>query len=391
MAADFARRTYPPGLFDLPQDLTRGLPLDLVERWVSSDQSAGSASALLAPTVVEGTTVVSDAAGLTLLTKHRGLIEMLALINRPKELIHAWGKAIGGEPIGIWAADNTQMWYSTGIGSERVLAMLLGVRDTIVRDCEVWVGFGAHRGRFYSIAGGLYGPEADGIELVAENYTEGGDVLLTRRMADTLPPGHGFSLASGPPDAPATAAGEIMSLESGPRLEGVAAEDTAYPSPWSQDFYADIVAYQKDPGEPILQSIEQRYTREGTVVLVEWARREGLTSEAELLENLALSVLLRKLSREVMGPAGTEIKVGSMLGIYLFGDSGEAVRFAKHFRAELARLDIGCRIGVDHGPVLACELRDGGKDISGGPVNIASKMAQDAGRMNRIYLSKAVA
>ncbi|MEK7877808.1 MAG: family 3 adenylate cyclase, partial [Pseudomonadota bacterium] len=95
------QRRYPPGLFDLPQDLARDLPIGLVEHWVRSDQTVGSASEILAETVVRGTTVVSDSAGLTRLTRERGLIEILALINRPKQIIHAYGSAVGGQAVGI--------------------------------------------------------------------------------------------------------------------------------------------------------------------------------------------------------------------------------------------------------------------------------------------------
>ncbi|MEK7877809.1 MAG: family 3 adenylate cyclase, partial [Pseudomonadota bacterium] len=62
----------------------------------------------------------------------------------------------------------------------------------------VGVGLGAHCGEFYSIGGGLYGPEADGIEEGAENQTEGGEILVSRRLAGRLGEGHGFSFEARP-------------------------------------------------------------------------------------------------------------------------------------------------------------------------------------------------
>ena len=66
------------------------------------------------------------------------------------------------------------------------------------------------------------------------------------------------------------------------------------------------------------------------------------------------------------------------LAIYAFDDPAAALAFAQAFRAELARNGIICRIGVESGPVLVFDLPLGGSDIAGNPVNIASKMAQDA-------------
>lgn len=106
----FSLRRFPPSLFDVSQDIVRALPVDIIERWTRGDQSRETALELLEPQTRTGTAVVSDSAGLTRLGAHRGLIEILSMISRPKELIHAHGVAIGGGGIGVWAADNTQMF-----------------------------------------------------------------------------------------------------------------------------------------------------------------------------------------------------------------------------------------------------------------------------------------
>ena len=109
MVAKLSRSQYSPALFDVAQDIAGGLPLRLVDRWLASEQTQDDALHLLAGSRVTGFNVVSDAAGLTRLTHQRGLMEILAIINQPKEIIHGLGVATGGEAIGIWAADNTQM------------------------------------------------------------------------------------------------------------------------------------------------------------------------------------------------------------------------------------------------------------------------------------------
>jgi class 3 adenylate cyclase len=94
--------------------------------------------------------------------------------------------------------------------------------------------------------------------------------------------------------------------------------------------------------------------------------------------------------RLLAGTGGVEIKVAGPLGIYLFDDAPVALAFAQAFRRALAQEGLACRIGIDAGPVLVFELAGGGNDIAGAPVNMASKMAQDKGRMGKLYLSAAV-
>src|SRR4051812_33427378 len=108
MAARFTKNQYSPSLFDVAQDIVGKLPVKLVERWLVSGQGHDDAVGLLEPFKVTGYTVSSDSAGLSRLTKSRPLLEILALINQPKEIVHGYGTAIGGKGVGVWAADNTQ-------------------------------------------------------------------------------------------------------------------------------------------------------------------------------------------------------------------------------------------------------------------------------------------
>src|SRR5947207_520809 len=107
--AKFSIDRFPAGFFDVTQDIARELPLELITRWIRGDRSRESALRLLSTHVVSGTVVASDSAGLTSMSRARSVIEVLALLDRPKEIVHGCGRAIGGEALGVWAADNTEM------------------------------------------------------------------------------------------------------------------------------------------------------------------------------------------------------------------------------------------------------------------------------------------
>ena len=175
----FSSDRFPPGFFDLPPSAGEPLPLELIAEWTRSAQTHEVARALLGPHTRRGTLVSSDSAGLTRLTRERPLIEILSMLSQPKELIHAFGRAIGGRSIGIWAADNTEMFYDASIEPERVVAMLLTAMARIADECELGIGMAAHVGEFFELGGGVYGPDADRVEAVAEEHTQGGELLIT--------------------------------------------------------------------------------------------------------------------------------------------------------------------------------------------------------------------
>lgn len=380
-----------PALFDVAQDLTGGLPLQLIEQWLGSEQTPADALRLLQGFEVRGYTVASDASGLTRLTRQRGLMEMLALINQPKEVVYGLGRAVGGEGVGIWAADNTQMFYPPGVRPETLLSLLLSVQDEVKRHCQVQIGLGAHFGAFYRLSGGLSGAEADALEELAENHTGSGEIVVTRALCERLGPGHGFTF--GPKAVPDTPLGEPVCLLDGPRLGDVRRSSERYPIPYSQDFYEDLLAYQRRLEDLELgQRLAEKYLRHKVVVLIEREAKEAETPEVALFGNLALSARMKATGlRHLERQGGQEVKVAGPLAIYVFDAAPAALEFAQTFRRELGREGVACRIGLDEGPVLVVDLPSGGRDIAGSAVNIASKMAQDRGRPGGLYLSEAVA
>ena len=127
----FTTGQYSPALFDISQDIIGSLPLTLIKNWLVSEQTQQATLELLEPYKVKGYAISSDSAGLTKLTKQKGLLEILAIINKPKEVVYSVGTAIGGEGVGIWAADNTQMFYPASVQPETLLSALLTIQRQI--------------------------------------------------------------------------------------------------------------------------------------------------------------------------------------------------------------------------------------------------------------------
>lgn len=390
MANKLSKNRYSPVLFDITQDIIGGLPLKLIEQWLESEQTHQDTLQLLEPYKVTGYSVSSDSVGLTKLTKQKGLLEILAIINQPKEIVYAWGTAIGGQGLGIWAADNTQMFYPAAVSAETLLSALLNIQDEIHKRCHIKIGLGAHYGEFYLISGGLYGLEADTIEAIAENNTEGGEIVISQAIANRLVSDHSFTLTKRKDLS--TPIGDIFRVMGGRRLSDVQTLNVTYPIPYSEIFYADLVAYGNRLNDTAFgQQLANKYLEEKVVVLIERESKEAEVQEFSLFKNLTTSALMKDVGMKLLSKSdGIEIKVVSSIGIYVFDWATTALSFSQLFRQELAAENINCKIGIDVGSVLIFDLSTGGKDIAGSPVNIASKMAQDKGEWGKLYMSEAM-
>ena len=387
MADKFSKNRYSSVLFDISQDIIGGLPFKLIEQWLESEQTHQIALQLLKPYKVTGYSVSSDSAGLTKLTKQKGLLEILAIINQPKEIVYGFGKVIGGRAVGIWAADNTQMFYPASVSPDTLLSGLLTIQDEISKRCQIKIGFGAHYGEFYHINGGLYGLDADRIEEIAENDTEGGEIVISESIYKLLSPANTFTLTK-KSELPNTI-GALFQVLDGSRLSGVQPLDRKYPIPYSETFYADLVAYENRLNDTAFgQDLTDKYIQKKVVVLIERESKETDTHEVGMFTNLSLSAMLKDVGMRLLPQSnGVEIKVVGSLGLYTFDEATAAISFAQAFRRELAVEEIACRIGIDSGPVLVFDLSVASKDIAGMPVNVASKMAQDKGQFGKLYLS----
>jgi len=382
--AKFASDRFPPGFFDLPLGAGETLPLDIIERWTRGAQTRENALAILAPHTLHGTVVSTDGAGLTRLTRERPLVQILAMISRPKELVHAWGVAIGGRPLGVWAADNTEMYYPPDVSAARLLGVLLGTLDQIAAECEISIGLCAHRGSFYVLGNGVYGPDADRVEVVAEEYTGGGELLVTDTLAATLAAPGAFTFAARPDLA--SRFGTILRVTGGPRATDVTPTDFKYPLPYSDGFYQGLSSYTRTRRDSLMPKPEYE---ERAIVLLQREREETDVPEVAVLNDLALAAAMTRIGATLLRDLhGTEIKTSGLISIYAFSDCAEAVQFAESFRTALKSQGIACRIGVDVGQILEFDLGSGARDLAGSPVNIASKLAEDVGEFGRIYVTE---
>ncbi|MBD2387980.1 family 3 adenylate cyclase [Cylindrospermum sp. FACHB-282] len=381
---------YSPSLFDTTQDIIGTLPLKLIAKWMESEQTQEIAQQLLEPYKVKGYSVSSDSVGLTKLTKQRGLLEILAIINQPKEILYGFGIALGGYSVGIWAADNTQMFYPASVNSETLLSALLTIQGEISKNCQIKIGIGAHYGDFYYINGGLYGLEADTIEEITENQTEGGEIAISQGFYERLPSNHNFSILQR--DEVKTIIGNMFRVLDGPTLSNVPPGNKQYPIPYSEPFYADLIAYQNRQNDPVFrQYLADKYLQNKVVVLIERENKDAAAREIFMFTNLGFSAKMKDIGLRLLAQSnGEEIKVIGSLGIYTFDEATAAFNFAQAFRYELAAQDIASRIGIDAGQVLISDLAVGGKDIAGMPVNIASKMAQDKGEFGKLYVNATI-
>ncbi|MDO8666509.1 MAG: adenylate/guanylate cyclase domain-containing protein, partial [Gemmatimonadales bacterium] len=274
-----------------------------------------------------------------------------------------------------------------GIAVERVVAMLLTAMGRVAKECEVGIGMAAHSGEFFELGAGVYGPDADRVETVAEEHTDGGELVITDDLVRGLPDEHGFTLR--PRRDMAAAFGGIYRVTGGPTLEGLDATDTRYPAPYSSDFFEGLSTYTRTRRDSVAP---RPAYQELAVVLIERDREEPDVPEVAVLNDLSLTAAMKRIGGALLRDVqGAEVKNSGLIGIYTFPECRAAVEFARGFRQALAEQGIQCRIGIDVGPVLVFELGPGSRDIAGSAVNIASKLAQDVGEFGKIQISGAVA
>ncbi len=128
-----ANRLISPSLADVSQDIAGTIPLEIILRWANTNKSKKSHTNLLDSYRVSGTVVSSDSSGLSRLSQDKTLFEVMKLVSKPKEVIFKYGKAIGGAEIGVWAADNTQMFYQDSIQPSNVVKQMKGIKEYFLR------------------------------------------------------------------------------------------------------------------------------------------------------------------------------------------------------------------------------------------------------------------
>ncbi len=362
-------------LSDVAQDIAGDLPRELLLRWNDSARTTAVHDELLAPYLVRGTIVSSDSAGLSSLTQRLPLAAVLKLVSEPKEILYALARAVGAEPIGVWTADNAQLFFDESIAPSTVLEQLIEAQRTIATRA-VQIGIGVHVARCYRIAGGLYGEEADLIEHVAEDVTRGGEILITQSTYENI---SSAQRARSAPCEPGRGPVPLRSITQfdGPSL-AVNGEDTDYPAPFSRAFLHTLRAHSVAELSVMPLHDHRRRSHVVFVKVSPGARLRLLDAFTELA--LVDGLFRRTVERHrALTPSRCElIKSNGALAIALFEQPSHAVEFALELEEELSANAPDARIALAHGEVFVFDLdAHSSREIAGDPVNIAAKLAED--------------
>lgn len=367
-----AKNLVNPSLFDISADIAGEIPLDIVRQWASSNQSQSAHEEILKPFIRKGIVVCSDSAGLSKLSAQRPLVEVMKLVSEPKEVIYSFGLAAGGEPVGIWFADNTEMFYPEGVSAEKVLLHMAAAQKEIGR-LTVQVGMCVHQGSYVALGRGLYG-EADTAEQLAEDYTAGGEIIVTDEIQAALPGEFNKSLRQRE-DKPLGRNVHVFDHASWSETARTTTE-SHYPLPFDKDFFVSLQQITRDDKKS-LDKVQQKYASNKIVVLV----KVFFDEESLLLNKMSQMVLANKTIHAVAGEFDLEkIKSNGQLAIFVCESAAEALDFSTKLKERLSTDAFSVSIGMAAGEVLLFRPEEGMREIAGGPVNIASKMAEDLGK-----------
>ena len=276
------------------------------------------------------------------------------------------------------------MFYGKDISPRDVVECMAVVQKEI-QDFRVHIGLGIHTAEFIEIGGGMFGPEADVVENLAEDYTEGKEIAVTGALKNLLLPTFADGLFSPKvwPYPTPTHSFNYAGVSGGFSK----ANNTAYPFPFNQEFFEFLKMYnpkQRHESEHILS----KYGSDSIVVLV----KVHHTDNPLLLEELAHWVLANSLMKSIVVKDGiTVVKSNGNLGIFLAQDAAQAIGFARDVAQTFKGSRFSYNIGIASGEVLVFPLADGDRDIAGEPVNIASKISEDIDEKNALYVHNSVA
>jgi len=377
-----------PALADLTQDIAGPVPLELLYAWATSNQDDASAESLLAPFRVEGTVVSTDTSGLSRMTTERDLLDVLCLISEPKQIVHSIGLEIGGRPIGLWVADNTQMLYPPSVSEAAVVDAMWEAEHRIACQLPVAIGMCVHRGTFIELGGGLYGTDAHIVETAAEYDAGPEEVLVTEPVKRACPKGYEFKLRD---DLHETV--PIYSLISAAGMKHLDVERLPFPHPYPQPFFDRLQIFKRaEPRDPLRREIYDGYLRQSTIVFLARAHdTDAGWDGAGLLDDLVANVLLDSLVSGLDGISGHIAALGGGLGILTFDNAAAALDAAQALQRRFQANSVRVKIGLSSGPVLFFSNPRGPSGIAGMAVNVASKISEDRGVVGRINLAADVA
>lgn len=362
-----------PALADLSQDIAGPIPVELIEAWVESEQSDADHARILEPYKRIGTMVSSDSAGLSKLSAGRPLIEVMKLVSEPKETIFSHGTAIGGKAVGIWAADNTQMFYDQSIDPNRVVEQMVAAQREIEKGL-VQVGIGIHAGTAFEIGGGLYGVDVETIEEFTEEDSEGGEVIVSPTI---------LSFLKAPYNQTDVVRGGMHVLDQTHiQPETSHAEDKFYPAPFDRAFHAALLALDVANKEDV-ERLHKERVRETSIVLFRVFNQDATRLLDSFTQKVAANTIIHGVCRKFDAKV---VKSNGTLAIISCEKLGEGADLAMALQEAARTNDMEANVAVSRGDALVFDLENGFADLAGAPVNIASKLAEDTSERGKVFL-----
>ena len=375
-----------PALADLSQDVAGPVPVELLRDWASGTTDEGLAAELLRPFAITGTVVATDTSGLSHLTRERDLLDVLAMVSRPKEIVHALGREAGGRAIGTWVADNTEMFYAPDRPVSDVVAAMADAQARIKAESEIRIGMCAHWGDFYEIGGGLYGRDAETVEYLAERFAAPGEVLLTGAACSRLSADDGITVQRRP-ELDVVHTPGVFALSAAPRTTRVET-DLRYPHGFTDAVFSALHQLQTTDAPRVREEIYRSLLHERVVVFV--ARERGTTDGAPitaLLDALTGDTVFEAVLQRFPAAVAHTASLGGGLAILCFEEAEQALQVSYALRDAYLEMGLGVKVGIDAGPVLLFANHHGPSGIAGDAVNIASKLCEDLGVENMLTVT----
>jgi hypothetical protein len=166
---------------------------------------------------------------------------------------------------------------------------------------------------------------------------------------------------------------------------------TRYPHPFPEDFFQSLLALRTCEAPAALRAeIYRSLLHDRVIVFVARERHGSGSGITALLDDLATNAVMEAL---VNGSAAKHrvASMGGGLAILCFEDTQEAVEASLAIRDAFVECGLPVKIGIDAGPVLEFTNPHGRGGISGDAVNIASKISEDLGVLNKVSATSRVA
>jgi hypothetical protein len=386
------KRKIIAALADLKQDIAGPIPVEIVSKWTKSKKTELDQVGILAPHERLGYIVSSDSSGLSRLTAERTLFEVMKIVSEPKEILFQMGSSIGGYGVGVWAADNSQMFYpEEKVGVEQLLDTMSAAQK-VIHMGPLQVGMAVHRGRFWEIGGGMFGEDADLVELIAEDYTGAKEIMVSESVRKGWDVSRHELLALredlGQFNVPFYALdyddlGKNFHEVALPAVDTLG-EEHFYPFPFTSEFF--MAMKKMETSDASLERM-QKYFATKTVLLIKVYHKKM----RYLLDQLTDWVVVNAILNEIAVKYDVNlVKSNGELAIFVADKNSEAVALAEDVLMTMKNSEDTVSIGLARVELLVFDLDSGGRDIAGSPVNRASKVSEDIEDENSLYVEGSV-